>query len=52
MGTGGTTPPILNIGIKWKSVVSLTHWLLYPEERVPVPVEWTDGWVPQPYDVL
>jgi len=37
-------PPILNKSTRWKLVVSLKPWQLYPLGRNPN-THWTDGWV-------
>jgi hypothetical protein len=37
-------PFILNLGTRWRSVVSFTDWLIYPLESTPLPIEWKAGW--------
>jgi len=36
--------PILNLGARWRRVVSFTSWPLYPRERAPC-THSTGGWV-------
>jgi hypothetical protein len=43
-GSGSIAPRILNLGTRWRWVVSLTHRPLYPEERTPG-THWVGGWV-------
>jgi len=40
----GTTPCILNLGTRLRTVISFNPQLLYPEERVSN-THWTRGWV-------
>ena len=35
-GNGGTVPHILNLGIRWRTVYSLTPGRFTPRERVPI----------------
>jgi len=43
-GSGGTAPCILDLGTRWRWVVSFTPWLLYPRERAPG-TQWIVVWV-------
>jgi hypothetical protein len=36
--SGGIAPRILNLGTRWRSVVSFTPLPLFPQERTPVPI--------------
>ena len=38
-GSRGTAPVILNVGTRWRSVVSFTHQLLYPRKGTLVSIE-------------
>jgi hypothetical protein len=42
--SGGTEPRILDLGTRWRWVVSFTHWPLYPTERA-AGTHWIGGWV-------
>jgi len=42
-GNGGTSPHILNLGTRWKSMVSFTPRTLYPQGKTPG-TDWI-GWV-------
>jgi hypothetical protein len=44
LGSGGIAPRILDLGTRWKWVVSFTPRPLYPRERAPV-IHWIGGWV-------
>jgi hypothetical protein len=35
LGSGGIVPRILDLGARWRYVVSLTHWPLYPQGKSP-----------------
>jgi len=37
---------ILNLGIRWGQVVNAMPWLLYTQERAPVPIVQEDVWTP------
>ena len=50
-GSGGTAPHILNMGTKWKWVVSLTPRPFQPQERTPV-IELESGCAPEPVWVV
>jgi hypothetical protein len=43
-GSTGIAPRILDLGIRWRRVVSFTPWPLYPRERAPS-THWIGGWV-------
>jgi hypothetical protein len=43
-GSGGIAPHILDLGIRWRWVVSFTPRPLYPKERAPG-AHWIGGWV-------
>jgi hypothetical protein len=43
-GSGGIAPRILNLGTRWRWVVSFTPRPLYPRERAPG-TDWIGGWV-------
>jgi hypothetical protein len=47
VGDVRTSPFILNIEISWRRVVKFKSWLLYPQERTPVPIEQEAGWAPE-----
>ena len=38
------TPLILNLGARWRSVVNITPWRLWPMEIIPVATEEEAGW--------
>jgi len=47
--SGGADPLILNLGSRWRCVVSITHRPLYaPEQKTPVLIESVDGWASEP----
>jgi hypothetical protein len=39
-GSRYVTPLVLNLGDRWRQVVYITPWLLYPWERTPVHIEF------------
>ena len=46
--SGGVTPPILNLGARWRWVVNCTPRPLCLRERTPAPIDWDAGWPPEP----
>ena len=47
-GSGGVASPILNLGTRWRWVVSFTPRPLCLRERTPAPIDWDAGWAPDP----
>jgi len=43
-GSGGTAPSILDLGTRWRSVISLTTWPLYTQ-GIADGIHWIVGWV-------
>jgi hypothetical protein len=41
-------PRILNLGARWRWVISFTPRPLYQGEEHPVPIGWEAGWAPEP----
>jgi hypothetical protein len=46
-GSGSTTPPILNLGNRWRCVVNVTPRLHYAWERTTVPTGLEAEWAPK-----
>jgi hypothetical protein len=46
--SGSIVPCVLNLGTKWRRVVSLTLRQLSPGEEAPIPIGQEAGWVPEP----
>jgi len=44
---GGVAPFILNLGTRLRRVVNFTPWPPYPQEGMPVPIDYKAGWAPQ-----
>ena len=44
LGSRGTTPPILNLSVRWRSVITVSPRTLCLRERTPVLTEWEAGW--------
>jgi hypothetical protein len=44
VGNGGIAPRILDLGTRWRWVISFTPQPLYPQERTPG-IHWIGGWV-------
>ena len=42
-------PLILNLGIRWSLVVSITLRPLYSREGTPLPIEQEAGWATRPF---
>jgi hypothetical protein len=48
-GSGSIAPRILDLGIRWRWVVSLTLWSPYSQQKSPlVPIGYEAGWAPEP----
>jgi hypothetical protein len=43
-GSSDVAPLILNFSIKWRRVLNVISWPLYPQGRNPVPTGWEAGW--------
>jgi hypothetical protein len=48
-GSKDIAPLILNLSIRWRQVVNLIPWLLYPQEKNTVLIEKEVGWATQPF---